>query len=29
MFAFPNVVHLFTNELAGLGACGLSFPFGF
>ena len=24
MFAFPNVMHLFMNELVGLGAC---FPF--
>jgi len=29
MFAFPDVMHLFTNKLAGLRDSGLSFPFSF
>jgi hypothetical protein len=29
MLAFPDVMHFFTNELAGLSACGFSFSLGF
>jgi hypothetical protein len=29
MFAFPNVMYLFTNKFAGLGARRLPLPFGF